>query len=439
MNNNPFKKELGYLIFFVLLASICGVVTSYWSLSFLVWTLVYVLWEWTGLFYFYQWYKNGADKEKIPQNHGIWKELASRVIDNKNRNEKIKKNNQHLLNQFDAMAQAMPYATVLLNNRFEIVWANYTASQLLNIVYNKDKNERIDHVMRDPSFIRLLSEKQQVSEVSILNPNDVNGDVNSGIKGRIHIKLVKLSNQRYLLIARDISQQDVLRKSRKAFVDNASHELRTPLTVIMGYLEMMQNAQDIPQSWQHALGQAQLQSGRMENIINDMLKLSSIENERYMEDTDDIVKMPQLLNRLHNDIKNSSIAKKHRFSANIDSSLKIKGNEDELTSICLNLINNAVIHTKPNTQVSLRWFKKNNDAHLWVCDDGDGIEAKHLPHLSERFYRVDNSREKNTNSTGLGLAIVKQICENHNATLDIESKIGTGTCFKIIFPASRIV
>ncbi len=425
MNRKPFKKELSYGLAFILLATISGFLTDKWSWSFLLWTLIYVLWKWIELVHFYRWYIQGADKDKTPLNHGIWQVLSLFVLQNKNKNKKIEKKNQYLLNQFNTMAQAMPYATVLLNKRFEIVWANHSTEQILNILNKKDKNCRIDNVINDTSFKKLLTDSLKESEVNIPHPNDHNK--------RIHIKLVKLSNKRYLLVARDISEQDALRQSRKAFVDNASHELRTPLTVITGYLEMLQNAEDIPRSWHQGIVQAQQQSQRMEKIINDMLKLSSIEHEHYMEDNDKTIEMPQLLNRLIKDVKNSSKAKKHHFSANIDSDLKIKGNEDEITSICLNLLNNAVIHTKEGSHVSLRWFKQGKKAHLWVCDDGDGIATKHLSHLSERFYRVDNTHDKDTTSTGLGLAIVKQICDNHQATLEMESKLGKGSCFKISF------
>jgi two-component system phosphate regulon sensor histidine kinase PhoR len=430
MNTNPYKKEIIYAVMFLMMAAICGFLTQLWGGSFFLWSLIYILWKWIELNHFYCWYKKGADKRKIPLNHGLWEDFSTLVIHNKNNNEKIEKKNLNLIHQFDAMAQAMPYATVLLNKRFEIIWANHSANSILNIIDSNDRGNKVDNIIREPSFIKLLTHDLEEKEIKIQHPNDQ--------QKRITIKLVKLSNKRYLLVARDISEQDALRQSRKAFVDNASHELRTPLTVVTGYLEMMHNAEDIPDSWHLAISQAQKQSLRMEKIINDMLKLSSIEHERYLEDRDDIIEMPQLLNRLLNDVKNSSKAKKHLFAANIDSSLRLRGNEDEITSICLNLLNNAVIHTKPDTNVSLRWFQKDNKAHLWVCDDGDGINAKHLPHLSERFYRVDNSGDKNTNSTGLGLAIVKQICDNHNAILEIESEIGKGTCFKISFPSVTI-
>ncbi|MBL4661805.1 MAG: phosphate regulon sensor histidine kinase PhoR [Alcanivoracaceae bacterium] len=429
MKNNPFKSEQTYGLIFIMTAIVTGFITGLWLLSFLLWSLVYILWKWVELYYFYKWYKNGADKKNVPLNYGVWEELCSMVIYNKNQNLKVEKKNKYLLKQFDKTAQALPYATILLNQRFEINWVNHAAQQILGVIQNQDEGIKIDNFVRDPAFIAIMAGED--NEIKIPHPNDK--------QKKIHIKLIKLLNKRYLLVARDISEQESLRKSRKAFVANASHELRTPLTVITGYLEMLFTSDEIPKSWKSAIDQAMQQSSRMEKIIDDMLKLSSIEHEKYLEDSDDVIEMPAVLNRLFNDVKNSSKSKQHFFIANIDSELRINGNEEEVISICLNLLNNAVIHTRADTNISLRWFKQDDKAQLWICDDGEGIDIKHLPHLTERFYRADNTCYKNVNSTGLGLAIVKQICDNHNAKLDVESELGKGTCFKVEFPSSRVV
>ena len=431
MRNTPFRSEKIYGLIVVLLALASALITDHWLISFLVWALIYILWKWVEMYYFFIWYEKGAEIKNMPQSYGVWEEFSRVVLHNKSINKKIEKKNHYLLNQFDTMAQALPYATVLLNKRFEVIWANRMAHQILNINFGQDKGSKIDNIIRDPQFINTLTTDLKTKEVKITHPNDK--------QKRVHIKLVKLSNKRYLLVARDISEQDALRQSRKAFVANASHELRTPLTVITGYLDMLHDSDEIPKQWQVAIEQALNQSSRMEKIINDMLKLSSIEHERYLEDNDSIIEIPNLLNQLFNDVKNSSKAKAHHFMANIDSTLKIKGNEEEIVSICLNLLNNAVIHTKAGTNISIRWFKDKDNAHLWVADNGDGIDKKHLNHLTERFYRIDNSRDKNTSSTGLGLAIVKQVCDNHGAKLTIESEINNGSCFKIEFPSLRII
>jgi two-component system phosphate regulon sensor histidine kinase PhoR len=431
MQYDPFKAELKFGLFFIILSITTGIIFNQLAWSIVLWSLIYIIWKWVELYYFFKWYQQGADSENAPLNTGIWEHLCALVMSNKKTNLKIEKNNKFLINQFNTTAQALPYATILLNKRFEITWANHASQRILGVVQEKDEKSKIDNIIRDPKFITMLDEVDDSQEIKINHPNEKDR--------KIQIRLVKLSNKRYLLVARDISEQEQLRKSRKAFVDNASHELRTPLTVITGYLEMLQGSKEISKQWQTAIDQALQQSNRMESIINDMLKLSSMEHEQYLEGTNESIDMPSLLNRLFNDVKNSSKAKQHHFSANIDSGLKINGNEEEIVSISLNLLNNAVIHTKPNTSISLRWFKQDNKAFLLVSDNGDGIDHKHINHLTERFYRVDNSRNKNTGSTGLGLAIVKQICDNHGAKLTIKSNHSAGTCFCIEFPADRVI
>lgn len=430
MKNNSFKSERAYGFLFIILAVITAAITGMWSGSFLVWTMVYIIWKWLEFYHLFQWYKKGATKDTVPLSTGIFEDFCTLVLQNKNKSEVLISKNKTLLNQFNTMAQALPYATILLNAKNEITWINQASDLILGVIQNKDENSKIENIIRDPTFTSLLKKVEDNSEINMIHPNDT--------RKKVHIRLVKLLNDQFLLVARDISEQESLRQSRKAFVANASHELRTPLTVIVGYLEMLHASDEIPKQWRTPIDQAMQQSTRMEKIIDDMLKLSSIEHERYLETNDDLIKMPQLLNRLLADVKNSSKAKFHNFEANIDSDLFIKGNEEEIISIALNILNNAVIHTSAETTISLRWFKQNNQAHLWISDNGQGIEQKHLMHLTERFYRVDNSRDKNTNSTGLGLAIVKQICVNHGAQLDMTSELGSGTCFKVAFPAPRI-
>jgi len=433
MKYNSYISEIFYALIFLAISLTSGFITSQWILSLLMWAIVYILWKWVELFHFHKWYKNGADIDNIPLSSGIWKGMCNMVAQNKKKDLVIDNKNKLLIQQFESMSQALPYATVLLNKKHEVIWVNNASHGILGLVKNQNEGLKIDKIIQDPVFLEMLEEEpEQVKEMKSTHPNDK--------KKKIHIKLIKLTNKRYLLVARDISEQESLRQSRKAFVANASHELRTPLTVVAGYLEMIQSSHAIiPQEWKTAVDQAMFQSNRMAGIIDDMLKLSSIEHEQYLEDNDDIIHMSEMLNRLLIDVKNSPKAKHHHFVANINSDLNLSGNQEEIVSICLNLLNNAVIHTKPNTEISLRWFKQNDKAYLWICDNGVGIEQKHLTHLTERFYRVDNSRDKNKSSTGLGLAIVKQICDNHNAKLLVESELNKGSCFKVEFPTTRIV
>ena len=434
MQTNPWRKEQLLSSIFIIIAIVSGLVSGYWTLSLLMCALIYIVWKSIEFYYFYKWYSQGMKINEVPLSLGIWQELCAQAIHNKNMNLKVEKKNSQLLKQFNTTTQALPYATVLLNQQLEIKWINQASNQILGIIQNKDEGTKIDNILTDSQFVAILFSDRKIEQVEIQHPLDDSK--------KVHLKLIKLSEKEYLLVGRDITEQESLRESRKAFVDNASHELRTPLTVITGYLEMLYDAKDIPNSWNSAIAQALEQSTRMEKIIDDMLKLSSIEHERYLERDNEVVDMPRLLNLLFKDVKNSSLAGERQFIANIDSQLKITGNKQEIISVCLNLLNNAVIHTSAKTCIELKWFLDNNCPQLWVCDNGSGINKKHVVHLTERFYRVDNStsldsKNKNIHSTGLGLAIVKQICINHGARLEIESEINQGTCFKISFPETR--
>lgn len=430
MQISGWKQERIAIIIFLILAVITGMISHLWAWSFFVWLLVYITWKTFEFKSFYDWYMQGASRKDTPLNHGVFETITCKVLNNKNQTKEAEKRNKYLLKQFVTTAQALPYATILLNNRFEIQWVNQIAQEILNIS-EVDISSKIDNIIRQPEFVQLLSKNKKDQEVKIPH-----GKINDKT---IQIRLIKINKYRYLMVARDISAQEALQKSRKAFVANASHELRTPLTVISGYLEMLQASDQVGEEWSEAIDQAKDQATRMSKIIADMLKLSKIEHDRVIESEDQEIPMPELLNGLLSDIKNSSDAGQHHINAEIDSKLLIEGDSSEITSICLNLMHNAIIHTPAGSSITVKWFIQKDEANFWVIDDGPGIEAKHIPHLTERFYRIDNSKAKNNQSTGLGLAIVKHICLKHNAKFEIESEQDEGTTFKVIFPTFRTV
>ena len=428
MNISGWRQERIAIVIFSVLASVTGLITGFWSLAFLVWLLVYMVWKVLEFKTFYDWYMKGASRRKVPINHGVFEAITCKVINNKNHTKEAQKRNKYLLQQFVTTAQALPFATLLLNQRFEIQWCNHIAQEILGI-NDSDTNTKIDNIIREPEFVEMLSTGKKDQEIKIAHNK-------SGDKS-IQIRLIKINKDRYLMVARDISAQEALQKSRKAFVANASHELRTPLTVISGYLEMLQTSEQMNADWSEAVDQSKDQANRMSKIIDDMLKLSKIEHDRVIPSEDEHVAMPELINTLFNDIKNGANSKNHEMVAEINSTLFIKGHVSEITSICLNLMHNALIHTPKETKICVRWFELNDEANFWVADNGPGIQAKHIPHLTERFYRIDNSKVRNHQSTGLGLAIVKHICLKHGARFEVDSEVGKGTTFKVVFPKYR--
>ncbi len=430
MQFSGWRQEKIAILIFVALATLSGLISGYWTLCLLLWLLVYITWKILEFKSFYDWYMKGSSSSHVPDNHGVFEAITCQVINNKNQTKEAQKRNKFLLKQFVTTAQALPFATILLNHRFEIQWCNHIAQEILSINDN-DVNTRIDNIIRIPAFVQLLNTGKKDQEIKL--PHGKHNDKS------IQIRLIKINKERYLMVARDISAQEALQKSRKAFVANASHELRTPLTVISGYLEMLQSSDDVSEDWSLAIDQAKDQANRMSKIIDDMLKLSKIEHDRVIETDDQEIPMPELLNGLFNDIKNSADSHDHELSAEINSALSITGDVSEITSICLNLMHNAIIHTPAGTQIKIKWFEQNGEANFWVVDNGPGIDPKHIPHLTERFYRVDNSKARNHQSTGLGLAIVKHICIKHGATLEIDSEANVESAFKVTFPAYRTI
>ena len=221
------------------------------------------------------------------------------------------------------------------------------------------------------------------------------------------------------------------------FVANVSHELRTPLTVIAGYLEtMLEHTDEMPPRWPRALNQMNQQAGRMQHLLNDLLLLAKLEATSPPTNTQPVA-IAKLLQTIKSDAQALSGERNHQITLEADASLLLKGSESELRSAFSNLVFNAVKYTPDNGEVHIRWWCNEQGAHLAVQDSGIGIESKHLPRLTERFYRVDSSRASNTGGTGLGLAIVKHVLLRHQGRLDVNSTPGKGSIFTCHFPLSQ--
>ena len=229
---------------------------------------------------------------------------------------------------------------------------------------------------------------------------------------------------------------------RRDFIANVSHELRTPLTVVGGFLETLSDMDGIvPTSSKTYFDMMLDQTGRMRRIIEDLLTLSTIESNAQSPN-DNEIDMPKLLNQIQNDAKNLSKSlhkTSHAIYLEMDKNLNIKGAQEELYSALSNLTSNAVRYTPEGGDIFIAWHLRDNQAVFSVRDTGIGIEQQHIHRLTERFYRVDRSRSRETGGTGLGLAIVKHILSRHQAKLEIESEWGVGSTFSIDFPMARVV
>lgn len=432
MINNDFWKTEFWRIILVLLISFLG-----WKLSHHVFASIalaltgYIIWLLYKLQQLHKWLNKGAKPKNLPDNSGLWESITLQIQNMQKQSNQRKKLMGKLLKRSQSIIAGLPYATIVLNRNNEIDWANKSSLVLLNIDIKKDRGQRIDNLIRVPKLQNLLA-KNSDEEIEFSLPQST---------GRqLVLQLIPVQKDLKLLIVRDITERENVMQMRKNFIANASHELRTPLTVIVGYLEIMQEDDDFPESLQTAVIDASDQSIRMQSIIEDLLTLSRLENSELDADDSTVINMSSILQRICHDQATLVVGKSHTLETNIDATLKIKGAEEEMISACSNLIHNAIRHTQDGTKITVEWKKTPSGLPcLVVKDTGQGIPAEHISHLTERFYRVDKGRSRDKGGTGLGLAIVQHIILRHGGKLDIQSKIGEGSNFTICFSAERVV
>ena len=220
-------------------------------------------------------------------------------------------------------------------------------------------------------------------------------------------------------------------------MDNISHELRTPLTVLSGYIETFTDQEDLNPRWKRAFEQMQSQTRRMNALVNDLLLLSRLEGNKQIA-KNQIIEMPSLMNQLFDDAQAYNVDYGHTLNLDIDSHCDLIGSDIELASAFSNLISNAIKYTPKGGTVTIGWHDDGEHGYFTVEDTGIGIDPKHLPRLTERFYRVDSARSRQTGGTGLGLAIVKHVLMQHNAYLEIDSEENKGSTFRVVFPKERL-
>ncbi|KAG1682750.1 Phosphate regulon sensor protein PhoR [Nymphon striatum] len=405
--------------------------SGYWFASLSIALTSYIAWLLYKLQQLHSWLERGATNQQLPDNDGIWERISHQVQGLQKKSDKRKRRMANLLKRFQGIITGLPYATVVLNGRNEIDWANKISKEYLNIEIKRDRGQRIDNLIRVPEVQRAF-EKNSTIDIEVSLPHNSNR--------QIALQLIPVEKDLKLLIARDISERENTLQMRKNFIANASHELRTPLTVIAGYLEIMQEDDSVPEHLRTAILSASDQSNRMQSIIEDLLTLSRLENSSLNDKSSTIIDIPSLLLSICGDEKTLITNNSHTIKTDIDYDLKIKGSAAEITSVCSNLIHNSIRHTQDGTEVTVQWKKTNaGEACLHVIDNGQGIPSEHLIHLTERFYRVDKGRSRDKGGTGLGLAIVQHIIQRHGGKLSINSKVSKGSTFSACFPEDRIV
>jgi two-component system phosphate regulon sensor histidine kinase PhoR len=390
----------------------------------------YLGWHLHNLYRLYSWLRDGHSFHP-PEASGIWGDVFNLINRSQVRNRKRKKRLTSLIKRFKAATGAMPDATVILDADGGIEWFNGAAQSLLGLQSGRDVGQRIVNLIRSPEFRRFLALGSPNEPIRITSPIDENTVLN--------YRVVPYGKSQRLLIARDVSQQQRLEQMRRDFVANVSHELRTPLTVISGFLEtLLEDGDEYPAHLTRSLRLMDQQSGRMSQIVEDLLLLSRLEidSNRPPRET---VSVAAILKMVEEGMTPMAVEKGLQLQFECDQTLGLYGAEKELYSAFSNLITNAVHYTPEGGRITVRWYRDENGAHLEVEDTGTGIAPQHIPRLSERFYRVDVGRSRESGGTGLGLAIVKHVLNRHRGHLRISSVINRGSTFSCDFPSGLIV
>ncbi|WP_448563591.1 phosphate regulon sensor histidine kinase PhoR [Thalassotalea ganghwensis] len=386
--------------------------------------LAFVVWHYFHLYQLAQWLWQSKSISP-PQSEGAW----GRIYDGLYRLIKKYRTKQKQLSQkirqFRDGAEALPDAALVLSNDLSILWANKKAQRILGIRWPSDVGQRIDNLLRFPEFTRYLDEGNFEQPCHIPCPHNK--------ELRLELRLMAYGGDQVLLLARDVSKIHRLEEMRRDFVANVSHELKTPLTVVRGYVEMILATEHaLDPHWQKAFSTIEGQVTRMDRLVEQLLILSRVEIQTD-DDDKQLVDMPKLLQGLVEDAKWLNQQKQHTFEVNIDQHLMIEGVESELKSACLNLISNAIAYTQSQGHIQISWQRSGNKARFSVKDNGPGIRPEDINRITERFFRVDKSRSRDTGGSGLGLAIVKHVLNHHKAELSIESEWGAGSEFIINF------
>lgn len=413
----------------IVIGLVTGWITGYWLISVLVAVFSYLLWHLYQLKRLVDWLRRGANPNKAPDLTGAWEPVIRYIYHIQHRNRRRKTRMRRLLARFEQIAIALPDGTLVLRANHEIDWASHMADRLLGIRYPQDAGQRVENLIRHPEFHSYMKNGDFDEPLNI--PSPIREDV------ELSIRIIPFGEGEYLMTARDISTFLRVQAMRRDFVANVSHELRTPLTVISGYLEAMLDDESLDDDNRKALASIQQQSSRMKNIVQDLLELSRLES-----DADDLrdseMHMPSLLSAMLSEMLHVAGSCNHRLFTEIDENLTVHGVEKQMNSLISNLVHNAIRHTPAGTEIRVKWFRNElSMAVLEVSDTGPGIEQEHLPRLTERFYRVDTGRARAVGGSGLGLSIVKHIVHRHEAQLRIDSEIGVGSRFSVIFPSDR--
>jgi two-component system phosphate regulon sensor histidine kinase PhoR len=366
-----------------------------------------------------------------PRDRAFWGELAYRIERALRTREQQTLAEHQRLAQFLSAIEASPNGVLMLDAQDQIDWCNSVAAEHFGLDPVRDRRQRVTNLVRMPAFVAHLQGGAFGEPVLFASPAG---------RGTLSVLVRPYGEGMKLVLSQDITERERAEAMRRDFVANVSHEIRTPLTVLAGFVETLSGLPLSEAERRRVLNLMQQQTDRMQALVADLLTLARLEGSPRPP-ADRWVGAAELLQRAHADATALSSGRHTLVLEGMDDAAdaEVAGNDTELFSAVANLLNNAVRYTPEGGRVTLRWcWRHDGGATIEVCDTGIGIAREHLPRLTERFYRVDGSRSRDTGGTGLGLSIVKHVAQRHGGEIDIASEPGKGSTFRIALPALRV-
>ncbi|MEW5249497.1 phosphate regulon sensor histidine kinase PhoR [Microbulbifer discodermiae] len=425
------ERSIGELARFLVIALGCiifGFSSGNWLLAIAMGLAIYVSWMLWQQSRFSLWLANGR-RGAVPTMFGIWGEIFDDFYRMQRRHRREKQKLHTMLRRVQDSTGALREGIVALEDGGNLAWWNPAGGELLALQPG-DTGQPLVNFVRDPGFARLMHTGEPSAGTPLTMPAP-------GNEARtLQLEVTRFGRDEALVIVRDITRLHNLEQMRRDFVANVSHELRTPLTVIAGYLETLETSGQAPAGWQRPLLQMREQADRMTDLVNDLLLLSRLETSE-LDHGSDRVSVRELIGQVAHEARSFS-GGQHEISIDCSGDAVLTGEASELHSAFANLVLNAVRYSPEGGPIALRWWVDEQGGHFSVRDSGIGIEPIHIPRLTERFYRVDAGRSRDSGGTGLGLAIVKHILLRHGADMTIESTPGCGSTFALHFPPHKL-
>lgn len=416
-----FKTELRRLVYILGFSFVLGLIFGHFTWIVILGMSGYLVWLFFQMYRLNLWLIKNSQQEP-PESSGLWGEIFDNIYHLQRHQQQETNNLQAVIKRIQEITSALKDGIIILDWRGHLDFWNPAAQRLIGF-RTKDQGLSVINFIRHPKFVSYFESGDYSQPLELPSPRNA--------QKQLLLQITRFGHQERLIVIRDVTQLHHLEQMRQDFIANVSHELRTPLTVINGYIETLADNNTQP-GWEKPLHQVLQQGKRMALLIQDLLVLSRLETTEAGADHSSI-DLSALLSQVKNEAEALAQDKHQVVELVIETSLTLNGSEKELHSAFSNLAFNAVKYTPPEGKIQLRLWSDNSHLYLSVTDNGPGIDAKHIPRLTERFYRVDESRNSSTGGTGLGLAIVKHVLLRHDGELRITSELGKGSCFTCVF------